>query len=45
MKFEIEYYSKENGEQPAETFIKEQETKLGAKLFRHIELLEEYGKD
>ena len=45
MMFEIEYYSKKNGEQPAETFIREQETKLRAKLFRHMELLEEYGKD
>ena len=45
MMFEIEYYSKKNGEQPAETFIREQETKLRAKLFRHMELLEEHGKD
>ena len=45
MKFEIEYYSKENGEQPAETFIKEQEIKLRAKLFRRLELLEVHGKD
>lgn len=43
MQFEIEFYEKPDGTYPAEEFILIQDVKMKAKLYRVIELLEEYG--
>ena len=42
-RFEVEYFEKEDGTYPAEEFILSQDVKMGAKLFRLLELLEEKG--
>ena len=42
-RFEVEYFEKEDGTCPAEEFILSQDVKMRAKLFRLLELLEEYG--
>ena len=41
--YSIEYYEKENGERPAESFILSLDNKLQAKLFMSLELLEMKG--
>ena len=41
--FDVEYYEKEDGTFPAEEFLLSLEPKMQAKMFREIELLEEYG--
>ncbi len=43
MAYEVEYYERENGERPAETFILSQDKKMQAKIFMVLELLEEMG--
>lgn len=43
--FEVEYYEKRDGTLPAEEFILSQDTKMQAKLFRLIELLELKGNN
>lgn len=43
MKWEIEFYEKENGEIPVENFLNSLPPKHQAKAIREIELLEEYG--
>ena len=42
-KFEIEFFEKPDGTYPAEEFILAQNTKMKAKLYRTLELLEEWG--
>lgn len=41
--YDVEYYEKENGEQPAEEFILSLDKKMQAKVFMILELLEEKG--
>lgn len=41
--FEVEYYMLEDGTYPVEDFIKEQDTKMRAKLMRLLQLLELEG--
>lgn len=41
--FQVEFYTKENGEKPAKEFILSLDTKMRAKLVKLIELLEENG--
>ena len=41
--FTIEFYETTNGECPAEEFIKSQDVKMRAKIYRTLELLEERG--
>jgi len=43
--FEVEYYEKSDGTFPAEEFILSQDTKMQAKLFRLLELLEVEGNN
>lgn len=43
MRFEIEFYEKENGEVPALDFINSLTQKLQQKVFKGMELLELYG--
>lgn len=43
--FDVEYFEKENGAFPAETFILEQPPKMQAKIFRDLELLEKSGHE
>lgn len=43
MKWEIEFYEKEDGEIPVENFLNTLPPKHQAKAIREIELLEEYG--
>lgn len=43
--FEIVFYEDENGAFPAEEFILSQDTKMKAKIFRMLELLETWGSD
>ena len=43
LRFEVEYFEKEDGTYPAEEFILSQDVKMRAKLFRLLELLEEKG--
>lgn len=45
MNFEVEYFKKADGSQPAEAFMLGQETKMQAKLFRGLELLESRGNE
>lgn len=42
-KFEVEFYKTEDGTKPAEEFMLSQDTKMKAKLFQIVDLLEEYG--
>ena len=42
-KYEIELYSKENGEEPVREFILELEPKIQAKILKIIDLLENNG--
>lgn len=42
-RFEVEFFEKPDGTFPAEEFISSQDTKMKAKLYRLIELLEERG--
>lgn len=44
-KFTIEFYAKENGEEPAKDFILSLDAKMQAKLLRIIELLEKNGME
>jgi len=44
-KFDVEYYENPDGTFPVEEFILKQETKMRARLFRLIELLECYGNN
>ena len=41
--FQVEFYTKENGEKPAKEFILSLDTKMRAKLVKLIELFEENG--
>lgn len=43
--FDVEYYEKADGTFPAEEFILSQEIKMRAKLFKLLELLEDYGNE
>lgn len=43
MLFEIEIYEKEDGKCPFDEFLNSLQPKLQAKLFRDLDLLEEYG--
>ena len=43
--FEVDYYEGENGKKPAEEFIDSQDTKMRAKVFGRLALLEEYGSE
>lgn len=42
-KFKAEFYETENGEKPAKAFMLSQDTKMKAKLFGLVDVLEEYG--
>lgn len=44
-KFEVEFYEKPDGTYPAEEFILSQETKMKAKIFRMLEMLENFGNE
>ena len=44
-KFDVEFYSKEDGTYPAEEFILTQDIKMRAKIFRQLELLELKGNE
>lgn len=43
--FDVEYYEKEAGTFPAEEFILSLDTKMQAKMFRELELLETFGNE
>ena len=43
--FDVEYYEKEDGTFPAEEFILSLDTKMQAKMFRELELLETFGNE
>ena len=43
MDYTVEYYEKDNGSRPAEEFILSQDTKMQAKIFAALELLESKG--
>ena len=40
-KFEVEFYTKDNGEKPAKDFILSLDTKMRAKLMGMVNILEE----
>ncbi len=42
-RFSVEFYTKQNGEEPAKTFLMETDKKMRAKLLGLLEVLEEYG--
>lgn len=42
-KFEVEFYTKDNGEKPAKDFILSLDTKMRAKLMGMVNILEEKG--
>lgn len=42
-KYEIDFYEKENGEAPAEEFIRSLDAKMKAKVFRVLDMLEING--
>lgn len=42
-KFEVEFYTKNNGEKPAKDFILSLDIKMKAKILGIIDVLEEYG--
>lgn len=42
-KYVIEFYERENGEEPAKDFITSLNAKMKAKIFRVLDLLEENG--
>jgi len=41
--FDVEYYEKEDGTFPAEEFILSLDSKMQAKMFRELDLLETFG--
>ena len=41
--FDVEYYKKEDGTFPAEEFILSLDSKMQAKMFRELDLLETFG--
>lgn len=41
--FDVEYYEKEDGTIPAEEFILSLDSKMQAKMFRELDLLETFG--
>lgn len=43
--FDVEYYEKEDGTFPAEEFILSLDSKMQAKMFRELELLETFGNE
>ena len=43
--YSIEFYSKENGEEPAREFILRLEPKMQAKILKILDLAKEYRKD
>jgi len=45
IKWDVEYYSTPAGKEPAKDFIETLPVKLKAKVFRDIELLEEFGAE
>lgn len=45
MKWQVEYYMKENGKIPVFEYLMTLNAKLRAKAFSEIELLEKHGKD
>lgn len=42
-KYIVDFYEKENGEAPAEDFIRSLDAKMKAKIFRIVDMLEENG--
>ena len=42
-KFQVEFYTKDNGEKPAKDFILSLDTKIKAKILGLIDVLEEKG--
>ena len=42
-KFEVEFYTKENGEQPAKEFLLSLNTKMRAKMMSSMSILQDYG--
>lgn len=45
MKFDVEFYRKQNGECPIEDFLDQLDHKIRAKVLRDLELLEARGKE
>lgn len=45
MKFEVEFFTQSDGQLPVEEFILSQDTKIQAKIFRSLELLENRGNE
>ena len=41
--YHVEFYERENGEKPAEEFLKKLDARMLAKVLRTIDLLEEFG--
>ena len=41
--FTVEFYEKENGERPAEQFMRSLDKKMSARLYAIVEVLEEKG--
>ena len=44
-RIEVEFYEKSDGTRPAEKFMLSQDNKMKAKLYRLVELLEEWGQE
>lgn len=44
-KFKAEFYETEDGSKPAREFMLSQEIKMKAKLFRLVDMLEQYGNE
>lgn len=45
MKFEIEFYETEFGKEPAKEFILSLDKKMRARVFKMLDILEEFGND
>lgn len=43
--FQVEFYKKENGEVPVKSFLLSLNKKMLAKIFRIIDILEDYGSE
>ncbi len=43
MKWEIEFYQDSQGNIPVQDFISQQSAKVEAKIYRHIDLLQDFG--
>ncbi len=44
-KFKAEFYETDTGEKPAKDFLLSQDTKMRAKLFGLVDILEDYGNN